>query len=184
MKHRTYCTEHRPPRVSEARLDECHNQFARLQLVTWGDLEYPVRRSPQFLESVLDHWYYEFFDVYRVFEGSYAQFVQRVRCGRPRRWRPFSVVRTPYREQASYRRQPHHAPKALDEQELGRREWKRQKQRDGRHRKPNFSSRKRWAKHFSNKYHRQSVRQAMGRGDYEAIGWDSFRLFKDSWMWD
>lgn len=186
MKQSLLSNPHWSPRVCTDHdlLRACVDKYARLQTGVILGIRFDLRPSSALLRDTLDHWYFELHYVRRAFLGDRVEFEDAVRgLRRYPRW-TYSRVRTPFRHRQSFVRLPHHMPKVLDEREIQVREWHRDRKRDDRRRRRYWSNGKRWAKKCSNKYHRQFVRQAISTGRYDDLGWDSFRLFKDRWMYD
>ena len=169
--------------------------WSKEQMIT-GDVHFGDLSADQ-KTLFLNHLYKEgkLFHIVEVdfneFQSRLASFFNRNHRG-GRRYRRFPDGQWYYRhgnidfrERMSYGRRPHHQKKVLSEQEVSRREWRDNKgfNRD-RQKAYWYGSRKKWAKHFSNRSHRAMERQMIHRQL-----WDRFingvpKDIFDPWDWD
>lgn len=178
-------------------LKDAHDAFKTRTKALWINSDLIVRREKQ--ETL--QWIYKWGRDYQVLAMDYDQFCRYIMQDYD--WRGNWPPRDPYRKARGRRRyrgwlpdsaldfrvRNHHAhvaPKVLSEEETQYREWREHKQfkRDSAKRGWSYcgrgSSRKTWAKRFSNRKERRHVRQCL-HAEKEI---KPHRLFVDTWLWD
>lgn len=194
--------EHGTIEAQKAFFNYCEQKLRKLVGYYQGPIEtyrrhyfYPFNHQPQdipnydreFLNHTLSDLYFEGFEMYRVLNCSFADFKQGLCFGNHLHSHYRHYYGRPALPQSGYVKKPHHKPKVIDEKTQSKIDWRESKGFTKDHSRRNrsmYGGSKRYAKHFSNRFHRQWERECIQKERFDELGDFTNKSIFDPWMWD